>query len=549
MGHVDHGKTSLLDALRSTSVAAGEAGGITQHIGAFSVPLSAILADGKGATPIEPSLSSTGSLTFLDTPGHAAFTAMRSRGASVTDVVVLVVAADDGVKPQTEEVINLIKNEDVGIVVAITKCDKADIDITRVHNELLSRGLEVEALGGDIPCVEVSAHTRAGLPELVETINAIAEVRDLRAETKGIASEGRIIESHVDKGRGNVATVIVTRGTLEIGATIIAGTAFAKVRQLASGDGQILTSAGPGTPIEVTGWKDLPEAGDEVLEAQSEEDAKRAVENRRRRREKARTMDDMEIINEKRRIEAEAETLLKDMQEEAKKAGADRAATAAIAADMSARSSKSGMKELVLIVKSDFNGTLEAVCNSLSGIGNNEARVKIVSQGVGDVSDGDLAMAKATEGDSLFTDSNCSASTPVNIHIVLGLIVGFNVKAHRQTMATAEALRVPILINNVIYRLIDDIKGRVVDLLPKLYDQRVLGEATVQQVFKYTVKGQTPKTIAGCRVGNGAMQKKVKIRVLRDRETIFEGERTWRRGNRTGAEREADSGRPLVLSR
>ena len=411
MGHVDHGKTSLLDALRSTSVAAGEAGGITQHIGAFSVPLSAILADGQSATPIESSLSSTGSLTFLDTPGHAAFTAMRSRGASVTDVVVLVVAADDGVKPQTEEVINLIKNEDVGIVVAITKCDKADIDITRVHNELLSRGLEVEALGGDIPCVEVSAHTRAGLPELVETINAIAEVRDLRAETTGIASEGRIIESHVDKGRGNVATVIVTRGTLEIGATIVAGTAFAKVRQLASGDGQILTSAGPGTPIEVTGWKDLPEAGDEVLEAQNEEDAKRAVENRRRRREKARTMDDLEIINEKRRIEAEAETLLKNMQDEAKRAGADRAATAAIAADMSARSSKNGMKELVLIVKSDFNGTLEAVCNSLSGIGNNEARVKIVSQGVGDVSDGDLAMAKATEGETLLCRCNWTASS------------------------------------------------------------------------------------------------------------------------------------------
>jgi translation initiation factor IF-2 len=259
----------------------------------------------------------------------------------------------------------------------------------------------------------VSAHTRAGLPELVETINAIAEVRDLRAETTGIASEGRIIESHVDRGRGNVATVIVTRGTLEIGATIIAGTAFAKVRQLASGDGQILTSAGPGTPIEVTGWKDLPEAGDEVLEAQSEEDAKRAVENRRRRREKARTMDDLEIINEKRRIEAEAETLLKNMQDEAKKAGADRAATAAIAADMSARSSKNGVKELVLIVKSDFNGTLEAVCNSLSGIGNNEARVKIVSQGVGDVSDGDLAMAKATDGDPILINCQMSCWHPL----------------------------------------------------------------------------------------------------------------------------------------
>ena len=399
MGHVDHGKTSLLDALRSTKVAAGEAGGITQHIGAFNVPLSALLA-GDAA---EASESSTGSLTFLDTPGHAAFAAMRSRGASVTDVVVLVVAADDGVKPQTEEVINLITNEDVGIVVAITKCDKSGIDISRVHNELLTRGLEVEPLGGDIPCVEVSAHTRDGLPELVETINAIAEVRDLRAEKSGLPSEGRIIESRIEKGRGNVATVIVTRGTLQKGATIIAGTAFAKVRQLASNDGQILDEAGPGTPIEVTGWKDLPEAGDEVLEAKNEEDAKRAVDNRSRRKEQHRTLGDMEIINEKRRIEAEAAALLKEMQAAATKAGND---PSLITPGTSAYNSGSGIKELRLIIKSDFNGTLEAVSGSLAGIGNNEAKVKVVSTGVGDVTDSDLAMAKAVDGELLHGGAN-----------------------------------------------------------------------------------------------------------------------------------------------
>lgn len=402
MGHVDHGKTSLLDALRSTKVAAGEAGGITQHIGAFNVPLASILAAASGS----PS-DAEGSINFLDTPGHAAFAAMRSRGASITDVVVLVVAADDGVKPQTKEVIDLVKNEDVGLVIAITKCDKPGIDINKVHSELFENGLEVEAIGGDIPCVEVSSHTKQGLDDLVETINVVAEVRDLRAETEGIPSEGRVVESRIDKGKGNVTTVIVTRGTMKVGSTIIAGKAFAKIRQLLSGDGKILNEAGPGTPVEVTGWKILPEAGDQVLEASSEEDAKKAIETRKRREERLKEMGDLEAINEKRRIMSDANTLRKKMQDQARKSGQDPNAIAGSAAFAQSvdGNGTDGSKVLNLIIKSDFTGTEEAVSSALAEIGNSEARVKVVETAVGDITDGDLALAKAVEGESDFRPS------------------------------------------------------------------------------------------------------------------------------------------------
>lgn len=401
MGHVDHGKTSLLDALRSTKVAAGEAGGITQHIGAFNVALSSLLTSSDPSSNSAPSPSGDvqGSITFLDTPGHAAFAAMRSRGASVTDVAVLVVAADDGVKPQTKEVIDLVKNEDVGLVIAITKCDKPGIDIARVHAELFENGLEVEAIGGDIPCVEVSAHSKKGLDDLVETINVVAEVRDLRAEVEGIPSEGRIIESRIDKGKGNVTTLIVTRGTLKVGSLIIAGKAFGRVRQLLSGEGEILQEAKPGTPVEVTGWKILPEAGDQVLEATSEEDAKKAIETRKRREERRKEMGDLEAINEKRRIMSDANTLRKKMQDQARKSGQDPNAIAGSAAFALGGDENEGVKVLNLIIKSDFNGTEEAVSNALAEIGNSEARVKIVETGVGDITDGDLALAKAVDGE------------------------------------------------------------------------------------------------------------------------------------------------------
>lgn len=399
MGHVDHGKTSLLDALRSTKVAAGEAGGITQHIGAFNVPLDSLLSSSTSSAETPSEGTESGSITFLDTPGHAAFAAMRSRGASVTDVAVLVVAADDGVKPQTKEVIDLVKNnEDVGLVIAITKCDKPGIDISKVQNELFSHGLEVEALGGDIPCVEVSAHTGKGLDDLVETINVVAEVRDLRAEMEGIPSEGRIIESRVDKGKGNVTTVIITRGTLKLGSLIIAGKAFARVRQLTTGEGEQIEEATPGIPVEVTGWKVLPEAGDQVLEAKTEEDAKKAVETRKRREERIKNMGDLEAINEKRRILNEAHILKKKLQDAARKNG--QGVNSVDPSSYAYDDGKDGSKLLNLIIKCDFTGTEEAVSNALAEIGNSEARVKIVETGVGDITDGDLALAKAVDGES-----------------------------------------------------------------------------------------------------------------------------------------------------
>ena len=252
-----------------------------------------------------------------------------------------------------------------------------------------------------MPCVEVSAHTGSGLSNLVETINAVAEVRDLRAEQSGVISEGRVIESRKEIGRGNVATVIVTRGTVRVGSTIVAGTSFARVRQLFSADGRILDKAGPGTPVEVTGWKEIPEAGDEVLEAASEEDAKRAIETRKRREENVKNLGDMEMINEKRRIEAEAAVLSKKMEEgSGTKGGQGDAASVDLANAATNMRAEPGVKELRLILKADVSGTVEAVAGSLAGIGNNEAKVKIISTGVGDVTDGDLSMAKAVEGKS-----------------------------------------------------------------------------------------------------------------------------------------------------
>ena len=267
-----------------------------------------------------------------------------------------------------------------------------------MYNGLLTRGLEVEQLGGDIPCVQVSAHSGSGLSMLVETINAVAEVRDLRAEQAGVPSEGRIIESRKESGKGNVATVIVTRGTLRIGAIVVAGTSFARVRQLASGDGRNLEVAGPGAPVEVSGWKDLPEAGDQVLEAPNEEDAKRAIDTRKRLRRNRKTLADVDMINEKRRIEAENAAASKEAEANTDTAGRKSIASAEFAKAMQT-SSEPNVKELRLIIKADFSGTVEAVSGSLAEIGNTEAKVKVISTGVGDVTEGDLAMAKAVDGE------------------------------------------------------------------------------------------------------------------------------------------------------
>lgn len=501
MGHVDHGKTTLLDALRKTSVAAGEAGGITQHIGAFSVPVSSLVKNYDAANA-----SGAATITFLDTPGHAAFTAMRARGAHVTDIIVLVVAADDGVMPQTKEVINLSKSESshVGLVVAINKVDKPGVDLNKVKSALGAEDIFLEEDGGDVPSVHVSGLKRIGLDDLVETLSTVAEVRDLRADTQGKA-EGFVLESRVEKGRGNVATVLVTRGTLKTGQAIVAGTTWCKVRQMTDDKGAVVKAAPPGSPVTVIGWRDLPKAGDELLQAvNGEDEAKRAITNRLRDVERKALMQDVEKINEKRRLERERIEQEAAEAEALEKAGADHQQAIQTAhRDYEAAHRPPDFKELRLIIRADVSGTVEAVVGALEGIGNKEAGVKIIHTGVGDVTDSDVAMAEAAEG----------------------IIIGFSVKAPRSVEGQAASAKVPLVLESVIYRLIETVRARVAGLLPPIIESRVLGEATVQQVFSIALKGKATLNVAGCRITNGAISKTDKVRVLRGeaRETVFEG--------------------------
>ncbi|KAH9901628.1 hypothetical protein C8Q73DRAFT_252680 [Cubamyces lactineus] len=471
MGHVDHGKTTLLDTLRSTSVAKGEAGGITQHIGAFSVPVP-----GSGG-----SSASERTITFLDTPGHAAFSAMRARGASVTDVVVLVVAADDGIMPQTREVIELVKKSNVGLVVAINKVDKPGVDISKVENALLGEGIQLETFGGDVPVVHVSGLTGQGLDQLVETISALAEMQDLRAEREGTL-HGYVLESKVAKGLGPVGTVLVLRGNLKPGQHLICGMASAKVRLLSDSNGKAVKVAYPGMAVTVSGWKELPNAGDEVLTG-PEADIKKALANRIRKAEMEASLVDLEAINEQRRSERERREAEEDED------------------SSEAAETPTGPKELRLIIKGDVSGTVEAVKGAVEGIGNDLARVKIVSTGVGDVTESDVLRAKTAEG----------------------MIVAFNVKAPRSVENEAQSQHVPILTSSVIYKLMDEVKARVIELLPPVIEKRVTGEATVLQLFDIHVKGKKTKQVGGCRVSNGVVAKDKIARVVRNGQIVHEG--------------------------
>ncbi|CAE6409636.1 unnamed protein product [Rhizoctonia solani] len=486
MGHVDHGKTTLLDTLRSASVAAGEAGGITQHIGAFSVPLK--------NTSQSSNLPKT--VTFLDTPGHAAFSAMRARGAGVTDIVVLVVAADDGVMPQTREVIQLTKGGEgeVQLVVAINKCDKPGVDTDKVKRALLAEGVQLEEFGGDIPSVEVSGLTGQGLDTLVETLSTLAEMAELRAEVD-LRAHGRVLESRIDKGRGPVATVLIQRGTLKPGSSLVAGTAWARVRQMTDDKNRPVKLAKPGDAVTVAGWKDVPAAGDEVLQAEREDDAKKAVANRKRVMETRALAEDVEKINEKRRIDK----ALEEQEREAEAAANGDSVPDAVSEV--AQSNEPEVKELKLVIKGDVSGSVEAVAGALCGIGNKIARVKIVSQTVGDVSESDIARAKAIEG----------------------TVVAFNVSAPSKIQQLASQQGVPLLNENIIYKLMDEIKKRVIALLPVTYEQRVLGEATVQEIFTIALKGKATMNIAGCRITNGVIAKHAKVRVVRDGAEVYDG--------------------------
>lgn len=544
MGHVDHGKTTLLDKLRSASVAAGEAGGITQHVGAFSVEV-------KGGT----TASSTRTITFLDTPGHAAFTKMRGRGAKVTDIVVLVVAADDGVMPQTKEVLQLIKevHEEEGpnasgglqLVVALSKVDKADANVEKVKTQLFSEGVNIEEFGGDVPCVEISGKTGQGLDKLQETLVAMSELNDLKAEKKG-AAEGFVIESRVEKGLGNTAVVLIKRGALNVGDYLVAGQGWCKVRRMMDSSGKVVLQTGyPGDAVLVTGWRHLPNAGDLLLGVEDSENGvkaedlvKKCLESRKRVEERRRLGQDVLMINENRRMEAEErERASRKEFEEKRRLRLERLAKTEggltqeqleeLAAQEESNLQKeerstfdiksANVKELRLVVRADYSGTVEAVVGAISGIGNNEVKVKIVSAGVGEPSEGDIAMAQAAEG----------------------LIIGFNVKASRslQNAAAKAQPAVKIHCDDVIYRLMTYVTEQCIALLPTLTKPRIVGEATVQEVFSINVKSRTFKNVAGCRVTNGTISKNQLVRVLRlekgtdkdgddkeeERKVIYEG--------------------------
>ncbi|KAI8598536.1 hypothetical protein EDD21DRAFT_356277 [Dissophora ornata] len=498
MGHVDHGKTTLLDSLRKTSVAAGEAGGITQHIGAFSVVLP-----------------SKQRITFLDTPGHAAFSAMRARGAHTTDIVVLVVAAEDGVMPQTAEAIKHAEDAGVPVIVAINKCDKYGAEPEKAKQALLKYGIMVEDLGGETQCVEVSGLTGKNLDKLEEAILTLAEVLDLRAEVN-MQGEGHVIESQIEKGRGNVATVLVKRGTLHVGDTIVAGDAWCKVKALVNDTGKSVKEAPPGTPVKVMGWKDLPKAGDEMLGAESEEQAKLVVSNRALKKERQEQLKTLVAINEKRRLTAEEEDEEKSALREYKRKAwlfhqgmldtypepLHVKKQLSVAAMTAKEEEESEVKNLRMVVKGDVSGTVEAVCDALSGLPANQVKVGVIQSGVGNISESDIQFA-----------SSCDA-----------MVLGFNVKSDKKLLQTARQMGVIVKSYSVIYKLLDDVKTEMAMLLPKDTEIQVIGEAKIAQVFPIKMKGGQIKNVAGCRITNGGVSRKEDVRIIRDGEVIWDGE-------------------------
>ena len=445
MGHVDHGKTSLLDAIRTTNVVAQEAGGITQHIGAYQV-----------VTPLGQKI------TFIDTPGHEAFTAMRQRGAQVTDIVVLVVAADDGVKPQTVEAINHAKAAGVPMIVAINKIDKQGADPQRVRTELLSHEIVVESLGGDTLEIEVSALKRTGLDRLLEAIALQAEVLELTANPDR-AAEGVIVEAKLERGRGPVGTALIQRGTLHVGDLVVAGSAYGRVRALINELGEQVTSAGPSVPVEVLGFDSAPEAGDQFAVVENEARAREITDYRMRER-------------RKRQAVAGARGSLEQMMTNLKAAGT---------------------KEFTLLVKGDVQGSVEAIVAALDKMGTDEVRARIVHAGVGGITESDVGLA-ATSG---------------------AVVLGFNVRANAQAREAAEREGVEIRYYAVIYDLVDEVKQAMSGMLAPTRRETFLGNAEILEVFTISKVGK----VAGCRVTEGKVERGAQVRLIRDNVVVHEG--------------------------
>ncbi len=444
MGHVDHGKTSLLDMIRKAKVAAGEAGGITQHIGGYKVQLP------------------KGTITFVDTPGHEAFTAMRARGAQVTDLVILVVAADDGVMPQTIEAINHAKAAKVPIIVAINKIDKPNASTDRVERELMTHGLVSEKLGGDTMFAPVSAKTGQGLEELLEMILLQAEILDLHVNIKKRA-RGTIIEAKLDKGRGPVATLIVQEGIIRLGQSIVAGQAYGKVKALVDDQGRSVKEAGPSDPVEVLGLSKIPMASDILYVASSDDDARVLAEHR----------------EQKERLEKSAKPVRASLE------------------DVLQGKEEGKISELRLIMKGDVQGSIEALRESLQKLSTDQVKVSVLHTGVGAITESDVILAVASKA----------------------VVVGFNVRPDNQARQQADTQGIQIKTYSIIYELLDEVKKAMEGLLKPTFEERYLGRVEIRKIFVVSKVG----TIAGCFVSDGKINRQAQIRILRDGVIVHQG--------------------------
>lgn len=435
MGHVDHGKTTLLDYIRHTHVVTQEFGGITQHIGAYQTMYNGEL------------------ITFIDTPGHAAFTEMRARGASVTDIVIIIVAADDGVMPQTKEAIDHAKAANVPIIVAVNKIDKKDANIDRVLTEMNEAGITPEAWGGDTPFINISAHTGEGIDLLLETILTVAEMENLRANPNRYAS-GAVIESRVDKNVGGVASFLIQNGTLRIGDPIVVGTSYAKVRTMKNDSGKSIAQAGPSTPVEITGLTKNPSAGDKFMAFETEAEAKSIAEKRER----------LVKLNEGKQKGVSLDDLFNNIN--------------------------AGDKEINILLKADVRGSEEAVRSSLEKITTNEVKVNVIRSGIGAISESDVILASASNA----------------------IIIGFNVVASTNAKELAKDKNIEIRLYTIIYKLVEDVESAINGLLDPVYEEKALGSAEIRKIFKFSKIGN----IAGVYVTDGLIKSNALARVIRD---------------------------------
>ncbi|MBE6151375.1 MAG: translation initiation factor IF-2 [Firmicutes bacterium] len=442
MGHVDHGKTSLLDAIRKTNVVSGEAGGITQAIGAYQVEL-----DGK-------------KITFIDTPGHEAFTEMRARGANVTDVVVIIVAADDGIMPQTKESIDHAKAANVPIIVAINKIDKPEANVERILTELTEYGLTPEEWGGDTIVNRISAKAQIGIEELLENILLVSEMAELKANPNRYAM-GTVLESKLDKKVGTIATVLVQNGTLRLGDPVVVGTSFGKVRTLKNDKGQDVIEALPSTPVEITGLSEVPSAGDKFMSFETEKQAKAIAEQRKNR----------------------------SREQDTNKSG--------MTLEDLFGAIKSGIKEINVVLKTDVNGSLEAIKQSLAKIEVEDVRVKVILGGVGTITESDIVLANASNA----------------------IIIGFNVRPNQKTLDLAKEYNVDVKLYDIIYKMIEDIEASMKGMLEPIYEEVVTGHAEIRQIFKFSKVGN----IAGSHVIDGTVKNGSNARLVRDGIVLYTG--------------------------